>query len=207
MSILEKLAKKDKAVALAMVTDMLLAGVDTVSKKQLIKQNIIYENILQTSRTLAATTYHLAKHPDKQAILREESIKLLPTKDTPVTKDVLNNASYLRACIKESMRIAPIAIGTARKLPKDVVIAGYQVPKGTTVVISNIYVTNSEEYVKQPKEYIPERWLRNIKSDLAFKNRFMYMPFGFGVRSCIGQRFANLELETGLLKVTNTILY
>lgn len=139
--------------------------------------------------------------------MREEAIKLLPTKDTPVTQEILNNASYLKACIKESMRLAPIAIATARKTAKDVVISGYQVPKNTTLVSANIYVTNSEKYVKRPKEYLPERWLRDNKTDLTFKNKFMYMPFGFGARSCIGQRLANLELEIGLLKVSRCISF
>lgn len=60
----------------------------------------------------------------------------------------------------------------------------------------------SETYYAQPNEYIPERWLReNLNSDISYKKAhpFCTMPFGFGSRSCIGRRFAELELEIAVI--------
>ncbi|XP_033251090.1 probable cytochrome P450 12a4, mitochondrial [Drosophila miranda] len=61
-SVLEKLLKVDKKVATIMAMDMLMAGVDT------------------TSSTFTGVILCLAKNPEKQAILREEVMKILPTR-------------------------------------------------------------------------------------------------------------------------------
>ncbi|CAH0551467.1 unnamed protein product [Brassicogethes aeneus] len=185
MSVLEKLVKIDKKIALAMVMDMLFAGVDT------------------TSRTLSSALYYLAKNPKKQDLLREEAKRLLPDKKSKITKEILNEAVYTRAVIKETTRLAPVTGGNARMLPKDAVIAGYQIPKGTMIVAANLLVARTEKYIKRAEEFLPERWLRNHEnSEISYKNvhPFTSMPFGFGPRSCIGKRLANLEMETAILK-------
>lgn len=56
----------------------------------------------------------------------------------------------------------------------------------------------SEDNFNQPTKFIPERWLREEKENF---NPWVYFPFGFGPRSCIGRRLANLELEIFLIKV------
>jgi len=58
-------------------------------------------------------------------------------------------------------------------------------------------------YFPSPMEYIPERWIRQNPEYPLYKSKhpYAYMPFGFGVRSCIGQRFAELDLKMLLLKV------
>lgn len=51
---------------------------------------------------------------------------------------------------------------------------------------------------------MPERWLKTTTGELSYKNvhPFVSLPFGFGPRSCIGKRFANLEMETLIAKVS-----
>lgn len=60
-----------------------------------------------------------------------------------------------------------------------------------------------EENYPRPMEFIPERFLKTTEGELSYKNThsFVYSPFGFGPRSCIGKRLANLELEVLLSKV------
>lgn len=49
-------------------------------------------------------------------------------------------------------------------------------------------------YFAEAKTFLPERWLRH--SDKYVKNNpFVYLPFGYGHRICVGQRFANLQME------------
>lgn len=72
----------------------------------------------------------LCQNQDKQEKLYEELKKVLPNKDTPMTPATLENLPFLRACIKETLRMYPVVLGNGRSLQSDTVICGYQVPKG-----------------------------------------------------------------------------
>lgn len=109
--ILEKLVKVDKNIGIAMAEDMLLAGVDT------------------TSSAVTGVLYNLAKNPDKQEILRKEILTILPEKDSKLTATSFNNVPYLRAVIKESLRILPVVNGNVRATGQDIVLQGYRIPK------------------------------------------------------------------------------
>lgn len=53
----------------------------------------------------------------------------MPEKDTEVTSDLISKAVYLRSCIKESLRLNPVAVGVGRLLQQDMVLKGYLIPK------------------------------------------------------------------------------
>jgi len=112
MSVLEKLLKVDKDVAIVMAQDLILGGVDS------------------TSTALIAVLYCLAKNPEKQEILRKEILTILPEKDSKVNELSFNNAPYLKACIKEALRLLPPVTGNIRRTSQDLVLQGYQVPEG-----------------------------------------------------------------------------
>ncbi|GLV43366.1 Cytochrome P450 49a1 [Carabus blaptoides fortunei] len=185
MSILEQLLKKDRKIALAMIFDMFLAGVDT------------------TSRTAGAALYFLAKNQQAQERLRAEVRSALPNKNSPVTKDALNNMPYLRAVIKETTRMAPISSANMRRLSKDIVLSGYQIPKGTDVMTAHLILSLQDKYFVKAKEFIPERWMRGEKEQWTSQdaNPFISLPFGFGPRSCVGRRLAQLELDIIVAKI------
>lgn len=73
--------------------------------------------------------YCLAKNPDKQEILRQEILKILPQKDSQLTNQSLNHIPYLRAVVKESLRLYSPTNGNLRATGQDMVINGYQIPK------------------------------------------------------------------------------
>lgn len=60
---------------------------------------------------MADLLYHLAKNPAKQEKLREEILTILPTVDSKLTTTSLNSIPYMRACIKETMRLTPTIPG------------------------------------------------------------------------------------------------
>ncbi|XP_036324711.1 probable cytochrome P450 12e1, mitochondrial [Rhagoletis pomonella] len=186
-SVLEKLVRVNKKFAVVMALDMILAGIDT------------------TSSTLTGLLICIAKNPDKQQKLFEEISQILPHKDSQLTIENMQNLPYLRACIKESIRQYPIIPGTVRRLSSDVVLSGYRIPAGTDISIGANLLMRDERYVPQPDKFIPERWLRNDNSTQALEgqisNPFMYVPFGFGPRSCVGKRIVNLELEITLARL------
>ncbi|KAL9917904.1 cytochrome P450 12b2 [Glossina fuscipes fuscipes] len=178
-SVLEKLLKIDKHIALVMVMDMLMAGIDT------------------TASTLISVLYMLATNPEKQLRLREEICELLPAPWSPLTSENTKNMPYLRACLKESLRIMPITPGNMRTTIKDLVLSGYQIPAGSNVLMGVMPLANTDKYFPKSEKFLPERWLKNEESTgLRSKNAFVYAPFGMGPRTCIGKRVAEMEIET-----------
>ncbi|XP_061391251.1 cytochrome P450 CYP12A2-like [Musca vetustissima] len=191
-SVLEKLIKIDRKIATVMAIDLILAGVDT------------------TSTTFTALLLCLAKHPEKQEKLREEIRQILPHKDSQFEPNSLNNIPYTRACIKEALRMYPLTVGNTRILANDAVLSGYQVPKGTQVTMVSTALLQEDEHYTKAKEYLPERWLRPNKAAeeagecphaLKASSPFIYLPFGFGPRSCAGRRIVEMELELGIARL------
>ncbi|KAF4531646.1 hypothetical protein B566_EDAN006577 [Ephemera danica] len=135
----------------------------------------------------------------------QEFLKVLPSKDDPLTAEKLDEMRYLKACIKESMRLSPIVPGTARILDKDLVLSNKIVPKGTEVVMFLSTLYRMEKYFPQANTFIPERWLRGETGCPVHMDQkahpFVFLPFGHGPRQCVGMRFANLELESLLVRV------
>ncbi|XP_068155534.1 probable cytochrome P450 12a4, mitochondrial isoform X2 [Drosophila tropicalis] len=187
-SVLEKLLKIDKKVATIMAMDMLMAGVDT------------------TSSTFTAALLSLALNPEKQEKLREEVREVLPNKDSEFTEASMKNVPYLRACIKESQRIYPLIVGNSRVTEKDCVLSGYRVPANTFISMIPLGSLKSDEYFPRSSEFLPERWLRNTETksqanSLKLTNPFVFLPFGFGPRMCVGKRIVDMELELGLARL------
>lgn len=183
-SVLENLLLNtdNPSAAVSMAMDMLLAGVDT------------------TSAAVSTVMYQLATNPEKQATLQEELDRVIPDKSKPITKEQMEELKYLRACIKETMRIMPIIPCNFRDAGKDQVIGGYQVPKGTITAMANALASQDQKYFPKAGEFIPERWLAG-GAELKSTHPFAFLPFGFGPRMCVGKRFANLEMEALVAKV------
>ncbi|CAD6992841.1 cytochrome P450 CYP12A2-like [Ceratitis capitata] len=189
-SVLEKLLRIDPKIAVVMALDMMMAGVDT------------------TSSTLAGILLCIAKNPDKQQKLFDELQRILPHKDSKLTIENMQNLPYLRACIKEGMRYYPIITGTMRRLPNDVVLSGYRIPAGVDISISSNLILRNEKFVVEPNKYIPERWVRNDPEGRKYhiENPFLFLPFGFGPRSCVGKRIVDLELEVTLARLVRNFV-
>jgi cytochrome P450 family 135 len=99
---------------------------------------------------------------------------------------------YMQAVIHETLRCRPVIPGVVRLLHEPLSVAGYDLPVGTRVVAS-IYLTNHNPRVyEDPEEFRPERFL-GVQPDT-----FAWIPFGGGIRRCIGASFAMLEMKTML---------
>lgn len=120
----------------------------------------------------------------------------------------MKNMPYLRACIKESIRLYPIGPGTMRRTNQELEIGGYRIPKGTDFAMNTEALMRESKHFPDAEKFIPERWLRddNInKSQCPSAKKadhpFVYLPFGFGPRVCVGKRIVDLELEIGISKI------
>ncbi|XP_008572573.1 PREDICTED: cytochrome P450 27C1 [Galeopterus variegatus] len=164
----------------ANVTEMLLAGVDT------------------TSFTLSWAVYLLARHPAVQQMVYREILKNLGERHVPTAADV-PKVPLVRALLKETLRLFPVLPGNGRVTQEDLVIGGYLIPKGTQLALCHYATSYEDENFPRAKEFWPERWLR--RGDLDRVDNFGSIPFGYGVRSCIGRRIAELEIHLVVIQL------
>jgi cytochrome P450 family 135 len=106
--------------------------------------------------------------------------------------------AYLDAVVKETLRVRPVVPVVARHLAETTELNGYLIPAGSTVMVSIYLVHNDEETYPDPEQFKPERFLDGTPEGAA------WIPFGGGVRRCIGARFAELEMKVVLTQVLAT---
>ena len=64
-----------------------------------------------------------------------------------------------------------------------------------------------EKHFPKPGKFIPERWLKGPNGEASESKQthpFVYMPFGFGPRMCIGRRFAEIEIHILVARVSTS---
>ncbi|KAK0475189.1 cytochrome P450 [Armillaria novae-zelandiae] len=151
-----------------------------------------------TATTLSWLLYELAAHPEHQSIIREE------LKQTYL--DDYDALPFLNAAIKETLRLHPFAPTPARVAPYDDILPlmgskTLEIPKGQTLYCS-IYLYNRLPSIwgVDAEEWNPSRFLdKNIPVSLGVYANLM--TFSAGSRSCIGWRFAVMEMQTVLANV------
>lgn len=164
----------------ANATEMLLAGVDT------------------TSFTLSWASYLLARHPEvQQQIYSEVSRTLGP--DAVATAEDVPQLPLIRGLVKETLRLFPVLPGNGRITQDDLVVGGYFIPKGTQLALCHYSTSFDEENFVEATDFRPERWVR--KDSTGRVDNFGSIPFGYGIRSCIGRRIAELEMHLALTRL------
>jgi cytochrome P450 len=103
--------------------------------------------------------------------------------------------SYLDATIKETLRARPVLVDVARKLTAPLEVGGYELPAGTFLMAAIAALHYREDLFPEPQEFRPERFLDG-KAD-----SYAWIPFGGGVRRCIGAAFAEYEMRIVLRAV------
>jgi cytochrome P450 len=96
---------------------------------------------------------------------------------------------YLDATIKETLRARPVIVEVARKLTRPAQIGGYDLPAGTFVTAAIAAMHYRDDLFPDPEEFRPERFLGS-RADT-----YSWIPFGGGVRRCIGATFAEYEMR------------
>lgn len=129
-----------------------------------------------TATAVAWAVERLVRHPDKLARLVAEI-------------DAGEGDEYMQAVISETLRVRPVVPMVVRVLREPLSVGDRELPAGTRVVPS-IYLTNRNPKVYEaPEEFMPERFLERTPET------FSWIPFGGGIRRCIGASFATLEMK------------
>jgi cytochrome P450 len=138
-----------------------------------------------TTTGLAWAFERLTRNPDALGRLRQE----LET----------DEEQYLEAVVNETLRVRPVIDGVWRKLAAPAVVAGHRLPAGTLVFPAISLAQTSNDAFPDPEEFRPERFLEGSPPPYTF------IPFGGGIRRCIGAAFAMMEMKTVLATVLREI--
>ncbi|XP_017390666.1 sterol 26-hydroxylase, mitochondrial [Cebus imitator] len=169
--------------AMGSLPELLMAGVDT------------------TSNTLTWALYHLSKHPEIQAALHEEVVGVVPAGRVPQHKDFAH-MPLLKAVLKETLRLYPVVPTNSRIVEKETEVDGFLFPKNTQFVFCHYVVSRDPDTFSDPESFQPHRWLRNNQpATLRVQHPFGSVPFGYGVRACLGRRIAELEMQLLLARL------
>ena len=136
----------------------------------------------ETTATALAWTFDLLlRHPRELARLRES---LEAGED-----------EYLRATISESLRLRPVVPLAGRRLAADLEAGGLSLPAGTDVTPAIWLAHTRAESYPEPFAFRPERFLGEAPDTYA------WIPFGGGIRRCLGAAFAEFEMRIVLREV------
>jgi cytochrome P450 len=110
-----------------------------------------------------------------------------------------NDDQYLDAVIKESLRLRPVVDGAQRVLERPRTVAGWLLPAGAKVVAGVAGIHLREDLYPQASRFRPERFLQEGAES------YTWLPFGGGIRRCLGAAFAQAEMAEVLRAVVMSV--
>lgn len=140
-----------------------------------------------TASTLAWTLHDLARRPQLLARVRRAADE--------------DDDAYLEATVKEAMRLRPVIANVARRLNQPATVAGYDLPAGVVVFPSIQLVQHREDVFPDADQFRPERFL----GDAPPPAPATWIPFGGGLRRCLGAGLATIEAQAVLKTVLTTV--
>ncbi|MGC1164828.1 MAG: cytochrome P450 [Solirubrobacterales bacterium] len=131
-----------------------------------------------TATALSWAMERLVRHPEKLERLRGEVLA--------------GEEAYLTATIQETLRLRPVIVLVIRKLTEPVEIGGYELPAGASLTPCIHLVHRNPAIYPEPDRFLPERFLETPPGT------YTWIPFGGGVRRCLGAAFAQFEMAVVL---------
>jgi cytochrome P450 len=152
-----------------------------------------------TSTTLCYSLWALGRHPDIQARVYAEVAAL---GDRLLTPEDVPHLEHTVRVLHEALRLCPPGAGTPRMLNEEITVDGYRVEAGTMAVV-NFYAMHRDPALwDDPLTFDPDRFSPDRS---AGRNRWQYLPFGGGPRSCVGDHFAMLEATLALATLVRAV--
>jgi cytochrome P450 family 135 len=131
-----------------------------------------------TSTALAWALEQLSRHPDALERVAAEAEH--------------GGGPYTDAAIKETLRIRPVFPCVARRVKQPFELGGWTLPPQTTITPNILLLHRRSDVYPDPEAFLPERFLDRTPGT------YTWIPFGGGVRRCIGAGFALLEMRVVL---------
>ncbi|MEA5506464.1 cytochrome P450 [Halotia wernerae UHCC 0503] len=134
----------------------------------------------------------LAQHPEVLETARLEQAKIGQTQ--LLTSECLKQMTYLEQVLKEVLRMLPPVVRSgSRKVLKESEFGGYCIPQGWDVFYQIQETHQDQNVYAQSERFDPQRFASERAQDK--QKIFSYIPFGGGMRECLGKEFARLEMK------------
>lgn len=164
---------------------------ERMSEDDLIGQTIMYRGgYSPNGMVLYWTLFLLSQHPDVFENVQQE-LKTVLDGQNP-TSEQLPQLVLLEGVIKETLRLFPAGLYTARYSMQPFELGPYKFAKGTWVLLSAYVTHRIPEIFPEPYKFKPERWLS------IHPSAYEFMSFSAGPRYCIGQPLAMMQLKIAL---------
>lgn len=172
---------------------LLKAMMDRGENKSFIRDQLkafMFAGYDTTASSLIFATYLVAADEAAQSQIALEEKRM-----TSFNYESLRRSSFVQATYKEALRLYPSAYFLPRESNQDDILGGVRIPRGSQVFLSVRHIQRHPEYFHNPDEFVPNRFLENLKHPYSF------IPFGGGPRICIGAALAKLEATLVLQKL------
>ena len=180
----------------------MIAATDPVSGRPLTDDEICNELIVfmlaghdTTATTLTYALWALGHHPDMQGKVRAEADAV---GDRELTPDDVPRLRYTVQVLHEALRLCPPGPSIPRLITQDLEVDGYLVKAGTLCAIGVYAMHRDPALWDRPLEFDPDRF---TAEKAAARDRWQYIPFSAGPRTCIGDHFAMLEATLALATI------
>ena len=148
-----------------------------------------------TATTLTYALWQLGRHPEMQDRVAAEVAAL---GDRELTPDDVSRLTYTAQVLNESLRLCPPAAGVGRTATQDIMVDGYRVEAGSIVAIGISAVHRDPTLWDHPLAFDPDRF---SPENSKIRDRWQFIPFAAGPRSCIGEHFAMLVTTLALATI------
>ena len=180
----------------------LVEATDPATGRALSDQDICNELIVfmlgghdTTATTLAYALWALGGHRDLQDRVAAEVADI---GDRELTPNDVPRLGYTVQVLHEALRLCPPAAAVARMAMRDIEVDGYRVEAGTMLGVGTYALHRDPALWDNPLAFDPDRFApENSKG----RDRWQFIPFGAGPRSCIGDHFAMLEATLALATI------
>ncbi len=133
----------------------------------------------------------LAQHPEVLVKARAEVLQI--ASDGCLTPENLRQMTYLEMVLKEVLRLVAPVGGGFRKVVKTCEFNGYSIPEGWAALYQIADTHEDSSIYTNPEQFDPERFSPERAEDK--QKSFGYLPFGGGMRECLGKAFAQLVMK------------
>lgn len=152
-----------------------------------------------TATALAYSLWALGRNPEMQQRVADE---VRAVGDQPLTAADVPRLSYTVQVLHETLRLCGPAAAVGRLATRDVLIDGYRVPAGSNVIVGIYALHRDPTLWDDPTRFDPDRFTPERSRG---RDRWQYLPFGAGSRSCPGDHFAMLEATIGLASIIRAV--